>query len=208
MEYILIEDKQTIHLNTTWKPRMFQSELDDLEVDFKISPIEPGEYIKINDNLEIFPVVELIVPECDQIYEELNGPFWDFENQEARGYYTKTDKSLDIIKNTLKQLVASIRYKKEVAGVKTTIQETEITVETDKETRNIFVQKYILMGDSEIINWKFPETWLALNKLELGTVIFTGATYIQAQFDWEKGIVDQIELSETIEDLKLISMEG
>lgn len=41
------------------------------------------------------------------------------------------------------------------------------------------------MPDNTTINWKFQNTWLELTKIELGTIVTEGSTYIQSCFDWE-----------------------
>ena len=205
-DYVLVENKQIIHLGPMgWKPRMFQSELNDLEVDFTVPPAEPG-YIQINENFEIMPV-SLDTPTHNPLFEELAGPFWTYENNTAIGHYTVHDGNIDSIKGNLKNIVAALRYNKEQTPFKYTIQGTEVTVDASRENRNIFVQKYQFMTDAETVDWKFPETWLTLTKAELGELVVAGATHIQTQFNWEKGYVDSIESSTTIDNLRNIYNE-
>ena len=98
-------------------------------------------------------------------------------------------------------MVAVKRYVKEVAGTKATVQNTEVTVDTSREGRNVFVQKYSLMKTGDTVNWKFPEGWLTLTKIELGTIVTAGQTHIQSFFDWEKDYSDQIDAAQTKQDL-------
>ena len=85
------------------------------------------------------------------------------------------------------------RYKKEIKGTTVTVQNTQITVDTTRENRNNLIQRYILMGDNETLQWKFNDTWLTLSKSEVGTLVTGGATYVQSQFDWEKDKIQEIE---------------
>jgi hypothetical protein len=204
MAFLLVEDRQSVLLGPMdWRQRFFQGELDDLEVDYKVPPVLTG-YLRINDQLEIFPIVESTVPEHDPQFDQLAGPFWTFDNEEARGIYTRLDLNIDVIKSNLKNIAAAGRYRRENTPTTVTVQGTAVTLDVSRDNRNIFVQKYMMMGDADTVGWKFPETWLTLSKAELGSVIATGAAYIQAQFDWEKSIADSIDAASTADELKAI----
>lgn len=213
MQYILVENRETVLLGPTfWKYRFIQSELDDLEVDYTVSPHEPQTYQKVSNNLEIFPIVELTSPAVDNIYQTLSGPFWTYEdiseegsevkNFVAKGEYTSIDIDIATVRNTLKTFAASERYKKEVAGTKVTIQNVEVSVSTDRDSKKNF--ESALVAGSESVQWKFPETWLTLSLDDLKSVVAAVNVYVQNQFNWEKGIVDQIDAAQTVEELKAI----
>lgn len=205
MQYLIVENKEIIHLGPIfWRHRFIQSELDDLEVEFAVPPVEPSGYLKITDQIEIFPITNLETPSYDPTYEQLNGPFWTFADDSAIGAYTVSAKPLDTIKNDLMSLAAAERYKKEVAGTKATVQGKEVFVDTSRDGRNVFIQKYMMMNDTDTVQWKFPDCWLTLTKLDLAAVISAGANHIEQQFVWEQSIVSQIEAAETVEQLKAI----
>ena len=205
MQYLLVENKQTILLGPIfWRHRFIQSELDDLDIDYTVPPVEPNSYLKFTDELEIYPIADLAIPQHDAIFEQLAGPFWNFDNNVATGHYTVLPRDLEAIKNDLRALAAAERYRKEVAGVQVTVQNTAVTVDTSRDGRNIFVQKYTLMSDTDTVQWKFPETWLTLSRSELGAVVAAGAAHVQSQFDWESAIVDQIAAASTVDELKTI----
>ena len=204
MQYLLVENKETIHLGPLfWRHRFIQSELDDLEVEYAVSPVEPNAYLKITDSLEIFPIESITQPSYDSTYEQLVGPLWAFTDV-AIGTYTVTSRELNVVKSVLKGLTAAERYKKEVAGVSVTIQGQEVVVDTSRDGRNIFVQKYQMMADIDVVQWKFPTTWLTLSKAELGLAVAAGAAYVEAQFVWEQRIVNQIEAAVTVDELKAV----
>ena len=205
MQYLLVENKQTVLLGPIfWRHRFIQTELDDLDIDYTVPPVEPNAYLKITDNIEIYPITELLTPQYDPTFEQLAGPFWNFDNQVATGHYTVVSKELDAVKNELRSLTAAERYRKEVAGVQVTVQDTTVTVDTSRDGRNIFVQKYTLMTDADTVQWKFPETWLTLTRSELGVVVAAGAAHVQSQFDWESAIVTQINSATTVDELQSI----
>lgn len=205
MDYVLVEKRQSILLGPMpWRHRFFQSELDDLEVEYTLTPAIPTGRIQINQDLEIMPVLQLTSPPIDVVYESPVGPFWTFDDNGAYGTYTKKDNDLDFSKGHLKSVAAAERYRKENLGTTAVIQGTTVTIDTSRDGRNIFVQKYSLMGDNDTVNWKFPEGWLILTKGELGAVILAGSTYIQNQFEWEHTISQQIDNAQTAQELKNI----
>lgn len=204
MEYILVENRKTVLLGPMpWRHRFIQSELDDLGINYTVSPTEPNGYLKITDKVEIFPAT-IYAPPHDTMYECLAGPFWAFSNNKAAGAYEVLNKNIDHIKADLKTLAANERYIKENTPFKMTVQDIEVTIDASRDNRNIFVQKYSFMNDNETVNWKFPETWLTLTKSELGSIVMAGATHIQTQFDWEVNISQQIDNATTIDALKQI----
>jgi hypothetical protein len=202
MRYLLVEDRTFVHLCIDWNQRFFQSELNNMGVDFGVPPV--GGYIKINDNLEFIPLTEDEIPSYDPLYEYLAGPVYTYLADQAKETYTKFEDKIENIRPKLKAIVAAERYRRECLGVVVNVQDIDITVETDRETRNIFVQKYMLMGENDVSAWKFPEGWLNINKAELGYIIFNGATYIQNQFNWEQEMSDQIDAATTIAELKTL----
>lgn len=204
MQYLLTENKQTVLGPIFWRHRFIQSELDDLEINFTVPPIEPNSYLKITNSLEIFPIESISQPLYDPTYEQLSGPTWTFTNNVANGSYTVVQKDLSIVKSELKNLAASERYKKEIAGVDTIVQGQNVHVDTSRDGRNIFIQKYFMMADTDTVQWKFPSTWLTLTKADLGLVVAAGATHIESQFVWEQGIVNQIETATTVNELEAI----
>jgi hypothetical protein len=153
-----------------------------------------------------------IVP-ATVIYEEINpmtqyhrGPVWEISEDSATATYVATDTPIEQARGNFRNQAADERYKKEVAGTKITIQDLEVSLDTSRDGRNIFLQKYSLMSDTDTANWKFPEGWLTLTKAELGQIVQAGATHIQSAFDWEKGINDQIDAAETAEELLAIEI--
>lgn len=204
MNYLLVENKQIVHLGPiAWRHRFIQSELEDLDVDYIVSPTEPNGYLRINDSLEIYPV-NLENPVFDALYQQLAGPFWTFDNEVATGTYNVLDRDIAGIKGDLKGVAAGERYRKETSGIKLTVQETEVSVATDRDSRNVYAQKLVSMTDNDTVQWKFPQAWLTLTKQELVTVLNSINAYVQTQFDWEIGIVQQIDDAQDIDTLKNI----
>lgn len=208
MQYLLVENKQIVHLGPVfWNYRFIRSELEDLGIDYMLSPEEPSGHFVVNETpdtvFEIYPV-NLKQPSYDSTYQQLLGPIWTFSDNIANGTYNVIDRDIVAIKNDLKSVAANERYKKEVSGIKLTIQDTEVSIATDRESRNVYTQKLVSMSESDTIQWKFPEVWLTLTRQELVSVLNSINTYVQTQYDWEVNIVEQINSAQDIETLKNI----
>lgn len=204
MNYILVENRQIIHLGPiTWRQRFIQSELDDLEVDYQVMPVESG-YIKINDNFEIIPIADTVNPDFNPIYEELSGPFWAYSDTSVSNEYIVIQRNIDHVKSTLIQIAANERYRKENLGTKAVVQGQEVSIDTLRSNRNTLAQSFLLMTDTDTLQWKFPEGWLTLSYSDAELVVKASAAYIQAQFDWEKSIIDSITNASDVDTLKEI----
>lgn len=159
----------------------------------------------INENTSVHEVIKN-EPNLDTMTQAYHGPFWDMSNDVVIANYEVRDLPIESARNNFRAIASFERYKKEVSSVKTTLQGIEVTADTSREGRNIFLQKYLLMSDADTVNWKFPEAWLILTKQELGVVIQVGSAHIQAAFDWEKDINDQIDSAQTAEELHAIKI--
>ena len=79
---------------------------------------------------------------------------------------------------------------------------------TNREDRNLYLQAYQLLSDQATQAWKFlPATWITLTKADLGLVVQTIFTYVQAQYDWEKAKAAEINaVTTTVADLASINL--
>ena len=190
-----------------WKPSFIASVLQqDLDLPNKPTVLASQEQ---NIPFNILPGVR--VRPAKEVREEINpkiqrhdGPFWTYTDNDATATFTAVDKPLDQVRGELKQLTSAERYRKEVAGVKVAVQDAEVTVDTSRDGRNIFAQKYSLMGEQETVNWKFPEGWLTLSKADLGLIVAAGATHIQSAFDWEMEKNSAIDACTTLQELDAV----
>jgi hypothetical protein len=212
MNYLLVENKEIVHLGpVSWRPRFIQSELDDLEVDFIVNPTETG-YVKINDSFEIIPIVADVTPEYDPLYNVLAGPFYTYDLQAdgltygATVSHTVSDNTPDGVRPTLKQQVAAERYRRENLGTTATVQDQLVTVDTSRDNRNTIVQAFLLMSDTDTVQWKFPEGFVNLTYADAEAVVKAGATYIQAQFNWEAAKNAELDACATLAELRAVEI--
>jgi len=204
--YALIHKERVLVGPMKWNRGLLDAALQKTDVSGHVPRIAPSPEnlpLVFDEETKIMPA-KYETPPMNEKIERTYGPFWTFDNDVAVGTYKIKDKEIDTVRSELKNVAASERYTKEIAGTTTTIQETEISLDTSREGRNVFVQKYMMMGDDETVNWKFPEGWLTINKVELGQIVQAGAAHIQAQFDWEVGINTQIDEATTLEELDAI----
>lgn len=215
MNYVIVKDKQFVLLGPMpWRQRMFQREINDLvdqgeiSTQYVIPPVAPeSNYMDLGEGLEIFPVMETITPNYELFYEQLAGPYYTYSNNQAFASYDAVAVPLEVTKGFIKNIVTDNRYKKEQAGIKLTIQGHEVTIDTARGSRDIFLQTYATMGDSETINWKFPEIWINVSKSDLGTIVNAGKNHIQSCFDWELSTHNEIDVASTVQELKAINLE-
>jgi hypothetical protein len=203
MQYLLVKNKQMVLLGPMhWKQRFIQSEMDELEVNYVVPPVEQG-YIKITDDLEIFPIVEANMPLIDQTFECHVGPFYEYVNNEAKMTYNSRILNDNDIKHNLKELASDARYKMEIAGTTITLNETEVKLDTDRFTRGQFNGLFATIGNTTV-NWKFGRAFLTIGISEVKQIIFTINNYVQEHFDWEKEIWEEIDLATSMMEFKSI----
>jgi hypothetical protein len=199
--YAVIYKNKVIVGPMGWNSGIFQGSLEKHGVNNTIPRVAPTimPYV-ITADAKVM-LVEEVRPNINPLVEYHYGPIWEITETNAVANYEVHDTLIEFARNNYKKILAEERWKKETIGTKFTIQNTEITIETDRETRNMFIQKLSIMPDNMLTNWKFPEGWLTISKLELQQIVMAGASYIQGCFDWEKNISDQIDSAVTKEEL-------
>ena len=206
--YVLINNNQVINGPRSWNYRSFESTLEDeLEITYKL-PMQKtdNDPIIINEETKILPAT-LVYKDFNSRIEYLDGPFWEFSDTLATGTFIIKPNNIDAVKNDLISKIAAIRYTKETAGIKVTVQNTEVTIDTARGNRDIFVQKYLLMGESDTVQWKFPECWLTLTKSDLGFIVSSATVFIQDQFSWEESKALEINACSTLEELNELILD-
>ena len=192
--YVLVHKERVLVGPRDWNRPMFEGALNKLKIQTLLPRRDPQELpIEIDDDTYITNAA-ITIPSHNEKIETYHGPYWNFENKDlAVGTYEIKEKQLGSIRELLINDAAAERYRREVAGTTTEIQSTTVTLDTSRDGRNVFIQKYTLMGDADTVNWKFPEGWLTLTKSDLGIAVAAGETHIQSAFDWEKAKVEEIE---------------
>jgi len=196
-----------------WKPRYIGDIIsDELQEDVTVTqadearvPFEPYPGVKIRKCITNY---EEITNSLIQVHQ---GPFWTYDDQnseyQAVAQWNTIPRDINEVRKILKDKVADIRWKKESQGVTLEIQSHSVWCDTSRGNRDVFLQKYVMMGEDDTVNWKFPQMWLTLTKTELGFIVSSGAAYIQSCFDWENAQVSLIDSCETLEQLAELVFE-
>jgi hypothetical protein len=127
-------------------------------------------------------------------------------SQDAERQYQVIDYSFQEIKNRIIKLLAQKRYEREVGG----IVFHGIPVKTDRESTALIngAFSYVATQDENVtISFKSEAGFLTLTKEQVIGISIAVAQHIQAQFDWEKDVMNDINEAETIEELILIEEE-
>lgn len=208
MKYVLMENRQTVLLGPIdWRHRFIQSELDDLEVECIVPPVEQG-YIQFTPELEIFPIAETQSPDIDTRYEDPVGPFWTINpDNTAIEAYTKQDKSLITVRQGLKDIVARQRYSREVSGTTATVDTVSINLSTARGDARTQWNNLLTTIGTGTINWKFSEGFLELDLADVELIVAAIAAHVQTAFDWEKAQNDAIDAAADMSALRAIGTE-
>jgi hypothetical protein len=187
---------------------MFEGALEKLNIPALLPRTDPEETpLEIQGLTTYVSGCQTVIPDHNNRTQTYYGPFWDFSDPRmAIGTYAIKTKELNDIRNGMRAEASSNRYVYEISGTKCTLQGLEVTIDTSRPGRDIFVQKFSIMSDAETVNWKFPEGWLTISKAELGTCIAAGAAHIQGAFDWEKNKNDEITAASTVDELAAIDL--
>lgn len=204
--FVLVHNNMVFAGPSDWDRNFFAAVAESRGIDLSSTPLpqtlERDAVIDIDANTKIVPAIFDTIPGFDPMFEYRMGPLFEIQDRQVVVTYQIVEHPIETIKANITSKLAEMRYVKETTGASTTIQNVSITLDTTREGRNIFLQKYSLMGDSDTVNWKFPETWLTLTKLELGMIVFAGVTHIQAAFDWEMQKTQELAALTSVEDLR------
>lgn len=192
--YALIHNNQIEVGPRGWLWSEFKDYLDENGLDSSALPRKTPTEPIITDTWKILPVVYPNDPGHTPPFETLAGPFWTIEETKVTGIWNVVDTTnLDIIRSHFKNIITNNRYFAEVGGFKITIQGTEVTIDTTRDGRQIYLDTYLAMSDTETINWKFNEAWIAVTKSDMEEIVFAGKQHIQNCFTWEKNKHDEID---------------
>lgn len=175
--------------------RMINDELEELEVDFRVTSNDYQSVpISITDDIKII-FARNEVPEHDPRFQGVSQSSHEITDTEVIFYYTVGDKSLEQIKGEYKAGVKPERQRKENTTITVTIQDTELTVSTSRESRLEFISK--LFGNDGPYNFKFDNgVWLEITKADLEYIISQIDAKVQEAFDWELAKLAEIDACE------------
>jgi hypothetical protein len=203
--YALIHDSQLILGPIGYNYRMINSELEELEIEGRVSPRDYENVpIKIDERTYVLPAIQ-IVPPYDARFQGVGNFEWEIikENDipiRVEMTYLIGDKTLDQIKQEYKSQIAPIRRAKENTYINLEINGIEVSISTSRENRLMFVNK--LLASPGIHKFKFKnDLWVEIAEEDLTYVISQIDKIVQAAFDWEYQKLQEIDACVTAEEV-------
>lgn len=208
--YALIHDSQLILGPVGYNYRMINSELEELEIEYRVSPRDYENVpIHIDEKTHYIPAVE-IIPSYDPKFQNVGNFEWEIikENDipvRVEFRYPIVDKTLDQIKHEHRQQVAPIRKEKENTLIEIVLNQptvglSTVTVSTSRENRLVFVSKLVASPGPH--KFKFGQNmWLEITQTELEYIISQIDLKVQEAFDWEYAKLQEIDACTTGEEV-------
>jgi len=195
--YALIHNSQLILGPIGYNYRMINSELEDLEIEYKVAPRDYENVpILVNENTYILPVNQIIEPH-DSRFRSVGNFQWQVirENEipvRVDMTYEVHDKSLEQIKAEYKSQVAPIRREKENTTIEIEINQTPISVSTSREDRLSYVSKLVASPGPHTFKFN-NDVWMQITTTELEYIISQIDLKVQEAFDWEYSKIQEID---------------
>jgi hypothetical protein len=205
MEIALINNNSLILGPMGFNVRMINSELEDLEIEERISPQSYTDLpIHFSDNQTHLVIIEKIISQYDPKYHNVGNFTWEIIEEDDIPTkvvltYPIIDKTLDEVKLAKKEEASSYRREKENTMITVDLNGTSVEVSTSREERSILTSK--LASSSGSYNFKFNNIWMEITDQQLQTVVSAINVKVQEAFDWELAKLQEIDACETIDSV-------
>jgi len=221
MDYLIVQNQTTVLVGPMpWRPRYFQSEFNDLydngdlTTPYTVSQTDPNSYINVGDGIEIYPVSSYVTPDYNSMYQELAGPFWTFDNTStfsaSASFNIIDNTNIGIIQGNLMGVAAQERYRREQLGTTATVTTSSVVINiaTDRDNRlqYLYLLESVENSPNKTINFKSDQGFLVLGVNDMQAIVSAVCDYVQAQFDWEFEIQQQISSATSVGSLQAIEI--
>ena len=203
--YALIHDSQLILGPIGYNYRMINSDLEDLEIEERVSPRDYEKVpFQINENTYVLPAIQIIPPH-DSRFQGVGNFEWEIikENNipvRVEFTYPIINKSLEKIKYEYKKQVAPIRKEKENVFIDIGLNGTIVNMSTRIEERLSLVSKLVASPGPH--QFKFNnDVWKEITTTELEYIISQIDAKVQEAFDWELAKLQEIDACVTIDEV-------
>jgi hypothetical protein len=205
MYYSLIRNNKIELGPRIWSWSAFYDYLIEESLDTSTLPKTAPDQPIVTDDWKILPTAAPTMPNnMNEPFEQLAGPFWTINENDVTGYYDVAPVDIDAIKGILRAKVADNRYKLEIKEFNYNLNGNNVTVNTNREVRNNYFMKYLELDSDETIQWKFNQGWFETSKNDFKNINIMLKNQIQASFDWELQVNQQIDNCTSVDQLKLI----
>jgi hypothetical protein len=207
--FVIVHNDRVIYGPRNWSKIHFEQViLDDCEfecsLDLRKSDFLP---VIVSHDIKILPIERLPLPVHNSKIQILQGPYWNMFDDKAEMYYEVMNMPIEPVKNILKDAIMNVRYNYEVKGFKHIVQGTEVTINTSRTSRDVFLNTYLSMTDNESVSWKFSEGWVNVSKFDLQQIVNEIKRHVQDGFSWEQSKSAEIDSANTLEELDAIQTE-
>lgn len=214
--YALVHDSQLLLGPIQYNYRMINSDLEDLEIEKRVSPRDYENVPIYFDELTCLVPAVQIIPEYDPRFASVGDFEWEIirENDipvRVEMTYFIVEKTLDQIKSEYKELVKPIRWNKENNQILTlTVNNTEVQISTSREERTQLVSKLSSYGNTQDItyNYKFMnDVWVEIGCTEIQYILQKIDEVVESAFNWEYTTLQTIDACTTGEEVYNVSLE-
>jgi hypothetical protein len=205
MEIALVHDNSLILGPMGLNVRMINGELEDLELEDRVSPQSFRDLpIHFSDGLTHLVPINKDIPSYDSKYHNIGDFTWEIikENDVPVNVtltYNVADKTIEEVKELRKKEVSPIRKQKENTSTTVFVNGNTIEVSTSREERLMLTLK--LSSLSGTCNYKFKNTWASVNSKDLKQVVNQIDTVVQQAYDWELSKLNEIDACQTLDDV-------
>lgn len=207
--FVILHNNRVIYGPRNWSKIHFQEVILE-DCDFECSlDIRNDQCLPVivNDDIKIWPIERLPLPSYNTRIQRLDGPYWNLLDDRAEMYFGVVDMPVEAVKNMMKEIIMNNRYYYEIEGFKHIVQDTEVTINTSRTSRDVFLNTYLSMTDNESVSWKFPEGWVNISKFDLQQIVNEIKKHVQDGFSWEQSKSIEIDSVNTLEELDVIQTE-
>ena len=197
--YALVNGQELLLGPIAFNYRMINSVLEEeLELDYRVTSQDYKNVpIIITEDIRIIPARNDI-PEFDPRFQGVSQTSRTITNDEVVFTYTVSDKTLEQIKGEYKAGVKPERQRRENTTAEVIINNSTITVSTDRDNRLALTSKYVASPGPH--NFKFDNgVWLEITTEDLQTIIQAVDAKVQEAYDWELAKIAEIDACETKE---------
>lgn len=207
--YALIHNNKICVGPREWSKPFFQKYLKTQGINYDVPFTAPSPSYLITDDFKILKVINITMPEYDPLFEELTGPTFTIYERSIYGEYSYQERSIEAIKNTMKEIVTANRYDLEIQGCNYTFPDNqEVHIYTNRYDRSTYLDAMLVMPENSTVNFKFKgPIWRNLSKTDLAGIIAVGSAWIQNVFNWEEDTHILIDAASDIDTLKEIQLK-
>lgn len=209
IKYIFLENGVIDSQPFDWNKSFIDNALIQYGIDTNTSyEHEPSSFIHYSDSIAIMPCI-VVEPTYNDITHSLSDVYDISINQEDGLYYAElqlVENSIEEARVILKNKLAYNRWEKEISGFTLSVNNVNVTIDTNRDTRNMYFQAMMIMSDDQEILWKFDEGHILLNKQNFQEIFGIGSQYIINLFEQEYFIKLEIDNASTMNELLQIDI--